>query len=387
VSATLPAELARLGESMRAAGLDFLVLASPANVTYACGFEAPLPVGFVADVTRSLPAVAVVAADAAGALVVNDAVAASASDSWIADVSTFETLGHLHAADPSASFSAAVAAVLRSAGLAGSRSVIGVEPTLPRIVADALEAGCPGAELRDCTDAVEAARRIKTEREIALLRRAVAVADEGQRRLLELASSSAETTDTALWAECAGAIQRLAGRNVPVAGTAVTGEATADWTAVGPLGRAVSPGDPVLLDIGPRLDGYWADCANTVVFGAEPTSEQLHYLEASREACLAGVEALRPGRACVDAWEAVRATLERHGISMSHYAGHEVGVTVNEPPRLVPYDRTPIEPGMVFALEAGAYAGPAGAVGARSERVVLVTERGPEILSRFEWEP
>jgi Xaa-Pro aminopeptidase len=58
---------------------------------------------------------------------------------------------------------------------------------------------------------------------------------------------------------------------------------------------------------------------------------------------------------------------------------------VNEPPRLLPFDETPIEPGMVFAVEAGAYAGPGGAVGARSEKLALVTEAGPELLSGFPW--
>ena len=70
---------------------------------------------------------------------------------------------------------------------------------------------------------------------------------------------------------------------------------------------------------------------------------------------------------------------------MAHYAGHQIGVTVNENPRLVPYDRTPIAAGMVFSVEPGAYQGPGGTFGARSEKMVLVTEDGPEILSRFRW--
>ena len=82
----------------------------------------------------------------------------------------------------------------------------------------------------------------------------------------------------------------------------------------------------------------------------------------------------------------MRATLEAHGIPMSHYAGHQVGAGVNEPPRLVPYAAETIEAGMVFALEAGAYEGPGGAIGARAEKVALVTETGPEILSAFPWE-
>jgi Xaa-Pro aminopeptidase len=40
---------------------------------------------------------------------------------------------------------------------------------------------------------------------------------------------------------------------------------------------------------------------------------------------------------------------------------------------------------MVFAVEPGVYEGPGGTFGARSEKMVLVTEHGPEILSQFEW--
>jgi Xaa-Pro aminopeptidase len=70
---------------------------------------------------------------------------------------------------------------------------------------------------------------------------------------------------------------------------------------------------------------------------------------------------------------------------MAHYAGHQIGVTVNEFPRLVPYDHREIEAGMVFSVEPGAYQGPGGTFGARAEKMVLVTESGPEILSTFQW--
>jgi Xaa-Pro aminopeptidase len=40
---------------------------------------------------------------------------------------------------------------------------------------------------------------------------------------------------------------------------------------------------------------------------------------------------------------------------------------------------------MVFCIEPGAYAGAAGITGARVEKMVLVTENGPEILHRFPW--
>jgi len=86
-----------------------------------------------------------------------------------------------------------------------------------------------------------------------------------------------------------------------------------------------------------------------------------------------------------EAWAAANAAYAKHGMEMPHYMGHQVGIVVNELPRVVPYDHTPIQAGMVFSLEPGAYEGPGGTFGARSEKTVLVTESGPEVLSQFKW--
>jgi aminopeptidase len=140
------------------------------------------------------------------------------------------------------------------------------------------------------------------------------------------------------------------------------------------------------MDLSGRIDGYWFDCTNThVVAGVAPTVEQRRYATASQDGCEAAMAALRPGALAADAAAAAEAAFAKHGLPMAHYAGHQIGVTVNELPRLVPYDRTPIEAGMVFSVEPGAYQGPGGTFGARSEKMVLVTPSGPEILSTFAW--
>jgi Xaa-Pro aminopeptidase len=95
--------------------------------------------------------------------------------------------------------------------------------------------------------------------------------------------------------------------------------------------------------------------------------------------------ALRPGARACDAWAAAERAFQSHGLQPAHYAGHQIGVTVNEPPRLVAYDQTVIEVGMVFSVEPGVYQGPDGDFGARAEKMVHVTESGPRILSTFAW--
>jgi Xaa-Pro aminopeptidase len=180
-------------------------------------------------------------------------------------------------------------------------------------------------------------------------------------------------------------MERMAGSPLTIYGELVTGTRTRTVAPGGPIGRRIEPGDTGLLDISPRVGGYWADCTNTVVFEAEPNEEQRHYFTAAREASEAGMATLRPGNRCSDVAEKVRQTFERHGLPVAHYSGHQLGTSVNERPRLVPYDTSIIEPGMVFAVEPGAYAGESGSTGARAEKIVLVTESGPEILSTFTW--
>ncbi len=80
------------------------------------------------------------------------------------------------------------------------------------------------------------------------------------------------------------------------------------------------------------------------------------------------MDALRPGNCASDAWDAAEAAFQRHGLTSAHYAGHQIGAAVNEPPRLVAHDHTPIQAGMVFAVEPGAYAEPGGTFPGRARR-------------------
>jgi Xaa-Pro aminopeptidase len=190
-----------------------------------------------------------------------------------------------------------------------------------------------------------------------------------------------------MFAEIGKRIFAVAGRDIPLSGELVTGPRT---TTVhypnGPRERTTAAGDAALMDLSGRFDGYWFDCTSThVIGGVEPTPEQQRYAHASQAACEAGMSALKPGAKASDASRAAEAAFARFGLPVAHYTGHQIGVTVNELPRLVPYDDSPIEPGMVFSVEPGAYQGPGGSFGARSEKMVLVAETGPEILSTFSW--
>ena len=85
----------RTAAALRGAGLDFALLSSPANVTYAAGFEAPLQLGPIWEIASWLPlALVLVSARGDGVLVAADAYAAPAGESWFDRVHSYDTLGH-----------------------------------------------------------------------------------------------------------------------------------------------------------------------------------------------------------------------------------------------------------------------------------------------------
>jgi Xaa-Pro aminopeptidase len=381
-------ELARAHAALAASGCDAALLSSPANVTYVSGYEVPIPIGAGADFAYGIPLALCGRAAPEGCLIAPDGGAAAARErSRLGALLAFDTFDGFKQVDSQASFLARIREALAQAGLAGGAATLGIEfRTLPQAVGALLAAEFPRLRLVDAGPALTQARMVKTAREIALLRRAVQVGDIGHQALAELARQAGRT-EFEMWAEITMRMYRAAGREIPIVGELVTGPRTSVVAYPnGPRERVAAAGDTALMDISQRVDGYWSDCTNTHVIGGGPAAaEQLRLARASQAACEAAMGALWPGNRASDAWEAAEAAFQRYGLTSAHYAGHQIGASVNEPPRLVAYDHTPIQAGMVFAVEPGVYEGPGGSYGARSEKMVLVTESGPEILSQFAW--
>lgn len=391
--------LARACAALREAGLDGALLASPSNVTYVSGWEAPLIVGPFADIVEHAPvAYAVVSArEETARLVVADVYGANAAaGSQIGAAETFGTLGMVEPVDHVAELAGALRRTLGELGLGGAAAGGRGGPGAAGGARLAVERrALPVAVLADAglsLDAPDAgrplahARRIKTPEEIERLRFAAQVAATGHLRLLELAPSAAGASELEVWGEVTSAMERLAGGPLTVTGELTVGARTRAlrWPN-GPFERTIEAGDTGLMDISPRVNGYWADCTNTVVFGAECSDDQRRFARAAQEACAAAIDALRPGARASEAAVAHRETMAAHGFGYAHYSGHQIGVTVNELPRLVFYDDTVVETGMVFAVEPGVYAGEEAPTGARAELMAVVTEQGPEVLSQFPW--
>ena len=383
-------ELIRAQSATRAAGCDFMLLSSLHNVTYVSGFEVPVPVGAGAETAYGPSLVLCATHDAHNAswLIVSAANATAAkAQSRLAETLVFGTFDSFNPLDSRAQFLEQLLAIFKAAGLRNATVSLGIESrTTPHAVLELLTREFPYIRVINIDDALAQARSIKTPREIALLRRAAHIGDIGQRTLAELVQQAGRT-EFEMWAELTSRMYAAVGHEIPVSGELVTGPRTCvvNYPA-GPRVRTTQPGDAALMDISQRVDGYWSDCTNThVIGGVEPTAHQKKFAHASQAAFDAALETLRPGKLASEVWQAANAAYEKHGIQMPHYMGHQIGAVVNELPRLVPYDHTPIQAGMVFAVEPGAYEGEGGTFGARSEKNILITESGPEVLSDFEW--
>jgi Xaa-Pro aminopeptidase len=168
-----------------------------------------------------------------------------------------------------------------------------------------------------------------------------------------------------------------------VAGEVVCGSRNKTVSPGGPTHYVTQPGDVAELDISPRYQGYWADMANTMIVGAEPTAVQKEYARAARESFYAGVAKARPGNKASDIFEACRNAYTKYGFKLGHYAGHGIGTTVNEAPWFVPSDQTMLEAGMVICIETGAYS-EAGT--GKCEKMMVIQPSGdPDIFPDFEW--
>lgn len=154
-----------------------------------------------------------------------------------------------------------------------------------------------------------------------------------------------------------------------------------------PGARVVTAGDGVVLDFGGVYDGYCVDLTRTVQIGpSRPEFRRL--LDAVAEAQTAAIAAVRPGVMASAVDRAARDVLTRHGLgeAFGHGTGHGLGLEVHEEPRVgrpvTGLPETPLEPGMVFTVEPGAYVEDVG--GVRIEDDVLVTAAGCEVITRTE---
>lgn len=221
-------------------------------------------------------------------------------------------------------------------------------------------------------------RMRKSAVEIDALRRAAAAADAAVQAAWQACRPGASEAEIAAAADAAFRKAGAPEVKFTIVGTGPNSAFPHHHTST----RPAKGGEPVLADLGARLDGYCSDITRMAYVGAPPSRyREIHAVV--DEAVKAALAVTRPGVAIKEVDLAARRAIERagYGPNFVHRTGHGIGLSEHEPPSITHTNDLPLEEGMAFSVEPGIYL--PGEFGVRLEDIVVVTSRGPEVLSRL----
>jgi Xaa-Pro aminopeptidase len=249
-------------------------------------------------------------------------------------------------------------------------------------------------------------RRVKTEHELAGIRRACRAVEAGISVGLELLKSAARSNgvltlegDPLTCERVKLEVERAFGEHGAAAEEFIVSHGV--QTAVGHDGGSgpIATDDVVLFDLFPRdrESACYSDFTRTYSLGT-PSDELAEYHRLAKEALDLAVAAVKPGVKGSDIHRMVCDFFHEHGYKTQlhkaegevlvdgyfHATGHGVGLEVHERPGVGRIESEPLVVGDVIALEPGLYRHGYG--GVRLEDLVLVTTEGAEVLTSFPYD-
>jgi len=236
----------------------------------------------------------------------------------------------------------------------------------------------PQAGLASLPSLVNHLRSVKESSEIEAVRQAVKIADQAFDHILNFLALGQSEEEIALELEFT---MRRAGASGPAFDFIVA----SGWRSAMPHGVAspkrIQKGEFLTMDYGAIYQGYCSDITRTVFLG-EPDEKQREIYDIVLAANRAGIEAVVPGRTGKEVDAVARKLIDAAGYGeyFGHGLGHSVGLAIHEGPNLNTREERVLEPGMVLTVEPGIYIPNWG--GVRIEDMVLVTEKGCEVLTQ-----
>lgn len=308
------------------------------------------------------------------------AMAIDAGRMWVDDVRFYAEhprVTHRVALRPQ--FAETVRDMLAEHGLA--RGTIGFDvPPADRAL---FEAVAPRISLRSLADDVISLRWVKTDEELALVRRAAEIADFGQdcyRRGLAAGRFIQELDDHVVAEISAEACQRMPGEDMFVRIHSERGPESAAPHGGPRTGNRIQPGDGIVNILVAQLNGVTVENERTWFIGL-PTPQQEHCYQTILEAQEAAISQMVVGTPLCDVDAAACAVVEREGLGEHylHRAGHGMGIAGPEWPADMAFSTRRLLAGEVYSAEPGLYV--RGLGGFRHDDTVIVSESGPEVVT------
>lgn len=232
-------------------------------------------------------------------------------------------------------------------------------------------------ELVPTYDVVESIRMIKSSDEIENIREACRITDEAYKHITKFIKSG--LTELEVAEELGRFIKSQGGYSTgfpPIVASGVRSSL--------PHGRAtdkvIEKGEMVTIDFGACFEGYWADISRTVSIG-EPSEKMKEIQEIVLKSFNNCVKNIKPGMQDTEVDHLMREHLIETGYNdrSGTGTGHGIGLEVHEKPLFSVQKDKVLEKDMTISVEPGIYL--PGIGGARVEDVLLITDRGCEVLT------
>jgi Xaa-Pro aminopeptidase len=235
-----------------------------------------------------------------------------------------------------------------------------------------------GIKLKPSSGLVEAIRSVKEPGEIALIERAVAVSDAAIEHIRRAAHPG--ITELLMAWEIEKYMRENGSQAVPFEVIVAAGK-NAALPHHRPSDYVVKAGEPVIIDIGAKCEGYVSDLTRTICLGKEEAHFRRIY-DIVLKAQTTAEEQIRSGMGGSEADAIARNIIDgaSYGDKYGHGLGHGLGLVVHEKPYLGATSKDLLVDGMVFTVEPGIYLPEWG--GVRIEDTVVLENGKIRILSR-----
>jgi Xaa-Pro aminopeptidase len=218
---------------------------------------------------------------------------------------------------------------------------------------DILNKGKSGLKLIPTEGVVESLRALKEPEEIELMTQAAEIADAAMdyiRGKLCVGMTELE----AAW-EIEKFMREKGSQAIPFEIIVGSGP-NAALPHAQPSARVIKKSEPIVIDIGARVEGYGSDLSRTFCLGAPDETFKKVY-DTVLAAHNSAIAIIKEGMSGGDADQIARTVIEEGGYSQNfgHGLGHGVGLVPHELPRLGPKSKDELKDDMVFTIEPGIY--------------------------------